>query len=369
MNSPNSMCHAFNLEPLVESALQGSAVTLPTAVRFLEDNRVAKYAMGRNEDTLALHKVLPLDGFIDDYCADEHWHGIPVIKSSQAAAGSMVVNGSTSIAPVNVQTALSKWTHLHAVELHQVIAACGGELQWPRFVRQQRDEISQHFGQWQVLYEQLEDGASKKTLLDTLLFRLTADPKYMRKYRVRIDEQYFEPFMNYTSEVFVDAGGYDGDTTEIFAERYPDYRKIIFFEPSALNMAAARKRLGGLRDIDYRCIGLSDAAGTLSFDAGLGSASAVQTGAGGVVEVDTLDHAVSKPVSFIKMDLEGWEMKALAGAKQHIAQDRPKLALAVYHQAADFRLTNQYLNSFDHGYKVYLRHYTQGWSETVMFFC
>jgi len=77
---------------------------------------------------------------------------------------------------------------------------------------------------------------------------------------------------------------------------------------------------------------------------------------------------VEEPVTFIKMDLEGWEMKALAGAKRHIATNRPKLALAVYHKAADFRLIHDFVSSFNHGYKIYLRHYTQGWSETVMFF-
>ena len=133
-------------------------------------------------------------------------------------------------------------------------------------------------------------------------------------------------------------------------------------------MTAARKRLMGFRDIDYRGVGLSDAAGTLSFDAALGSASSVQSGGGQQILVDTLDHAVNEPVTFIKMDLEGWELKALVGAHKHIAQDRPKMAVAVYHQAADFRLIHEYVSSFNHGYKVHLRHYTQGWSETVMFF-
>ena len=69
------------------------------------------------------------------------------------------------------------------------------------------------------------------------------------------------------------------------------------------------------------------------------------------------------------MDLEGWEMNALQGSRGHIKLDRPKLAIAVYHHAKDLRLTYEYINKFDHEYKLYLRHYTQGWSETVMYFC
>lgn len=218
------------------------------------------------------------------------------------------------------------------------------------------------------MYEQMADEISRQTLIDVLLFRLTADPRYMREYRVRIKDQYFETFMDYREEVFVDVGGYDGDTTEEFVKRYPDYRKVIFFEPSSQNMAAAQNRLAGVRDVDYRSIGLSDSAGILSFNATSGSASAVQNTGDHQIIVDTLDQVVDERVTFIKMDLEGWEMKALAGAQRHISKNRPKLALAVYHQAADFRFIYEYVSAFNHGYKMYLRHYTQGWSETVMFF-
>lgn len=357
-----------DLQAVVDDVLNQTFEGVSLAEKFFQDSRIKKYAMGRNEDVLAIHKIRPLDGIVDDYFTAEHWQGIPIIKSQQLSAGSIVVNGSTSIAPVAVEKLLGGLTHIHAIGLHEVVSASQGALSWPSFVTQQREEISEHLDAWFALYMHMADELSRQTLLDTLRFRLTANPRYMRGYRVRIDEQYFEPFMDYNQEVFVDAGGFNGDTTEAFAKRYPDFRKVIFFEPSVLNMAAAKQRLAGLPRVDYRGIGLSDAAETLCFDAQSGSASAVQSSGAQQIVVDTLDNAVDEPVSFIKMDLEGWEMKALVGAHKHIAHDRPKLALATYHQAADFRLIHEYVSSFNHGYKVYLRHYTQGWSETVMFF-
>lgn len=66
-------------------------------------------------------------------------------------------------------------------------------------------------------------------------------------------------------------------------------------------------------------------------------------------------------LTFIKIDLEGWELKALYGAVRHIAEDHPKLAISVYHHAGDFwRIRDDY--------QVFLRHYTEGWSESVMYF-
>jgi hypothetical protein len=71
---------------------------------------------------------------------------------------------------------------------------------------------------------------------------------------------------------------------------------------------------------------------------------------------------------FIKMDLEGWELKALQGAVRHIREDHPKLAIAVYHHPSDFWRIPEFILSIRDDYDLYLRHYTEGWSETVMYF-
>jgi FkbM family methyltransferase len=214
----------------------------------------------------------------------------------------------------------------------------------------------------------MADEPSRQTFLDVVRYRLTANAQFMGNYAVRMKDQYFEPFLDLRSEVFVDAGGFDGDTTEEFCRRYPDYKKVLLFEPSQRNMRAAKIRLEGHRDISFWAEALSDRPGSMTFNAEAGSASAVTSGPGEAVRVNTLDRAVTEPVSFIKMDLEGWELKALAGCERHIRDDRPKLAIAVYHRAADFRTVPQYVRSIHPDYKLYLRHYTQGWSETVMFF-
>ena len=87
----------------------------------------------------------------------------------------------------------------------------------------------------------------------------------MSDYSVRLNDQYLESFMNYTNETFVDVGGFDGDTTEEFCKRYSDYNKILFFEPSDINMQKAIRRLSGYSKIEYFNYGLSDSKGTVLF--------------------------------------------------------------------------------------------------------
>jgi len=360
----------MNLHEIVDETLAQLDRRFDLAERFLEKAASAKrYAIGRNDETLRLNQLIPLDGVIDDFAvATSSWRGIPIVRTSDVPNDACIANCSTSISPVAVLKHLHASGLTHVVGLHELAATSRGALPWPDFVLRQRAEMAEHLDAWINIFDSLQDSESRQTFLDVVRFRLSCDPHYMKEYAVRIQDQYFEDFMNFGGEVFVDAGGFDGDTSEGFAARYPDYKKIILFEPSEKNMAAAHLRLAGHRDIEFRPFGLSDTSGTLNFDQDAGSAASVTESKGSKISVNTLDSAVVDPVTIIKMDLEGWELKALQGSRGHIGRDRPKLAIAVYHDAQDFRLVHEFIEGFGHDYDVYLRHYTQGWSETVMFF-
>ena len=64
-----------------------------------------------------------------------------------------------------------------------------------------------------------------------------------------------------SGEVFVDAGGYDGDTTEEFSKRYPNYKKVFLFEPSLSNLNKAKLRLNHHHSIEFFERGLSNTSG------------------------------------------------------------------------------------------------------------
>jgi FkbM family methyltransferase len=357
-------------ERRVLDALQRIPGGRDLASRFLTATPgFTRFVIGRNEQAAEVAALLKLDGLVDDFAqGGEIWNGLKVIASSQLPNNAVILNCSTSISPIDVSKKMGALPITGLLSIHELIHAAGGSLKWPRFVMDQRRDYREHPGEWGDLFERLEDEASKQTLLDVLMYRLTAEADYMSGYPVRLKEQYFEEFLALGREVFIDAGGFDGDTSEEFCRRYPDYQKVFLFEPSASNMATARSRLKGLHDIEFMQEGLSDSDGELSFDPDLGSASSVSSTSGTRIKVTTLDQAVKQPVSFIKMDLEGWELKALSGCRTHILEDKPKLAISVYHAARDFREIPGFILSLNPDYRVFLRHYTQGWSETVMFF-
>ena len=68
------------------------------------------------------------------------------------------------------------------------------------------------------------------------------------------------------------------------------------------------------------------------------------------------------------MDIEGAEENAIRGGEKLIKKYKPKLAICVYHQQRDFLKIPELILSYNSDYKIYLRHYTQGVFETVMYF-
>ena len=361
----------ITLTSAIKEVLENQTADLEKISEFLsKDNDKQRYIVGRNNDAAEAMKLISFAGVIDDGInAPSSWNGTPVIKMNSANPAGWVLNCSTSIAPVNVINALKQQGIEKIINLHEL---CNHpefkSLPLPWFVKQQREDILVNQSKWETLYNCLEDQESKETLIDTLSYRLSANPKYMTSYSVRLNEQYFEPFLKLKDETFVDAGGFDGDSTEVFCAHDVNYKEVFFFEPSEKNLSAAKKRLNNFRDINWMPFGLSDRSGYLAFDPEAGSASSVQVAGEHTIKVEKLDDCLSKPVSFIKMDLEGWELHALDGCQVQIKNNQPKLAVAVYHEASHFWEVWEKIKKLNPNYKVYLRHYTQGWSETVMYF-
>jgi FkbM family methyltransferase len=288
---------------------------------------------------------------------------------SSVPKDSWILNCSTSIAPVDVIKKLKLCGFVNVINCCEFWREDSlKKLELPWFIKQQRLDWESHSSAWSDLYEALEDDESKSTLLNTIAFRMTGDPFFMDQYTVRLNEQYFESFLNLDKDIFVDCGGFDGDSTEIFCEKYPNYKKVFFFEPSKENLRAARERLQKFPNIDYFPFGLSDEEGRLNFDPSAGSASSIQIASEHSIEVCKLDTKINEAITFLKMDIEGWEMHALEGCTDTIKKYSPKIAIAVYHSSSDFRNIFKKIKEYQPKYKVRLRHYTQGWSETIMYF-
>ncbi len=114
--------------------------------------------------------------------------------------------------------------------------------------------------------------------------------------------------------------------------------QAIVFEPNPLAVAILQVnvRLNGLHrtvDLSYAGIGLSDVpgSGTMEDSPGnMGAARVIMTDAPGGAPLMRGDSLlVHRPIDFIKLDVEGMEMRGLLGLASTIATWRPPLFIEV----------------------------------------
>lgn len=182
--------------------------------------------------------------------------------------------------------------------------------------------------------------------------------------------QYFNVFNPEEKEVFVDAGAYDGDTIKDFVRwTKGNYQKVIALEPLSDMCSRIQKmcREKELHDIELHEAAAWNKEETLFFTEDLTGSKVEEEGEIAVNGIP-IDHlAKDDKVTYIKMDIEGSELKALEGAKKIILRDHPKLAVCLYHKPEDIIELPAYILGLVPEYKFYIRHYCSDVCETVLY--
>lgn len=175
------------------------------------------------------------------------------------------------------------------------------------------------------------------------------------------------------NEVFIDAGGYDGDTIEEFAAFTRNiYKRIYSFEPDKSTGELLKAKLYKYGDkVRFYPYGLWSETTKLPFlnDNRFDSSHIVNDDtASSQIQCVKLDDIIrNEVVTFIKMDIEGAEIPALHGAKNIILKDTPKLAICIYHKPEDLWEIPLLIRSWVPEYKFYVRHYGERFYGTILF--
>ena len=221
--------------------------------------------------------------------------------------------------------------------------------------------------------DNLADEKSKTVLFHIVKARLTLDIRYYSAVKDTSENQYFDPdIIRFEDEVFCDVGAYIGDTAEILMKKADrQLRHLYLYEPNSENCKAAKAAMdrcsNGYTEITIRKCGVSNINGEAFIDNNTCCSQVNSSEKGEKIALVTLDSDIPEPVSFIKMDIEGLELAALEGSKQHITHDRPKLTICIYHQVEDIRNISQWIRQQVPDYHFYIRHYSDDFNETVLY--
>jgi len=336
------------------------------------DNEVdiLRYIMGISRDGYAkmLNSHVDVDGFIDDFTMETMYLDKPIFKTDQISRDSIIIVCSTvrTLTAVNI---LKKKGFRYVIDYPTLFKYKNDNKLKLRIIENFSQDFNKNITKYNDIYLLLKDNLSKEIFSNLVNYRLNCEHKFLRDFTFDPKGQYFEDFLNLKkNEVFADVGGYDGQTSIEFIKHCPNYKSIYLFEPSQENLLMAKENLKSYKNINFIPKGLSNKKEILRFDASSGSASSISKDGTVQIKVASLDELVGEKITFIKMDIEGAEGLAIEGMTRHILSDYPKLAISVYHRVDDFWKIPQQILAIRDDYDIYVRHYTEGTDETVMFF-
>ena len=221
---------------------------------------------------------------------------------------------------------------------------------------------------FQEFSDTLADVYSKRTLELVLQGRISGECKYFDL--CYCENQYYpRDIIRFTDhEVMVELGAYDGGTLQEFISRVPNYDAIYTFEPEEKLLRHLEEIASRQHELGRKCCIIPKGAwnencikdffitedmqgNTVAIDKGTEVTDSYK------IEMTTVDDTVREPITYMKLDIEGAEMRALHGAEKQIQANKPKLAVSVYHRVEDILEIWQYLHSLVPEYRFYLRHH------------
>lgn len=233
----------------------------------------------------------------------------------------------------------------------------------------------ENFTRIKNIEQMLADEKSRKVYDNIWKYRISHNRKYLRG--IVDKDQYFDKTLIKLNneEGFVDCGAYKGDTIKKFYKHLPEeksYEFIVAFEPDKYNFSKLQKYVQKEERFKNKVfcyqVGTWNEKTELHFRSNTEEACMIREDGDTVIKTECIDSIVGEnKVSYIKMDVEGAELNSLKGAEQVIEREHPRLAISIYHSEEDMIQIIEYIKRQYPFYKLYVRHYTYFFADTVLY--
>ena len=209
-----------------------------------------------------------------------------------------------------------------------------------------------HREQLEKVYNRLSDLQSKRVFENTVYYKITGESHYLTEIETHPEEAF--DILNLKNENYLDLGAFNGDTVEEFLRWDTSYKSITALEPDSRNFRKLTENTQGMKNITLINSAIDSKEGVvlISKNKGRGNSASIKT-----VEIKCtfIDKIAEKnPPTFIKMDVEGSELKAILGGKKTIL-NRPKMQIAAYHRSEDIFTLPLEVLKINPDYKIYMR--------------
>ena len=283
----------------------------------------------------------------DDFCRYQEYRGFTVQKQRdfERKFDDFIIALCFGTSLPNVMAHIR-----HVAEQHRLlipnIPVAGENIMDDRFIAQYRQEIER-------AYSLLADEPSRKVFKGALDFYYTGELKYLDTIEGDKDEV-FANILRLRNERYLDLGAYRGDTVDEFLHYTDGYQSITAVEPNPKNHKKLCEHLADIGNATALNAGIADRVGTMTISKKAGRMPVLGDTNGVEIPVTTVDRIDCSP-TYIKIDIEGMELKMLSGAERILRTMKPKLNLAAYHRTEDFFSLINRLHEINPDYRIYLR--------------
>jgi FkbM family methyltransferase len=317
---------------------------------------VVLYGMGNGADKILAvcqQKNIPVAGVFasDEFCRAHTYRGFTVTSYTQAKAAfdAMAVLLCFGTGRTDVLANIEKIAAEQELFAPDVPVYGDGLFD--------REHWSLYKEAYEEVFTMLEDDASRHTFQNLLEYRKSGKTQYLRDCALPVEEAYTSILQLGDTEVYLDGGAYTGDTVLQFLSHVRSYEAIFAIEPDARNFAKLVQNTSSLKKTKCLQVCLQSAAGEIPFAPRAGRHASVDVANGKMIFADSIDDILNDgKVTYIKLDVEGQEEKAILGAVKTIANYKPKMQIAAYHRTNDLFAIPQMVKKVRPDYKVYLRH-------------
>lgn len=170
------------------------------------------------------------------------------------------------------------------------------------------------------------------------------------------------------NEHILDLGAYRGDTLEEIISLFGSFATAVALEPdrkSFLKLCEYAKGKDNITPLPYAA--WKEDAEFEFFGGGGRQSTLFSKGKYSVCAKAADDIIANKPVSYVKMDVEGAEKEALLGMHNILKNKKPSLSIAAYHRSEDLNVLIPLIKSINPEYKIHLRHhpYIPAWDTNL----
>ena len=193
------------------------------------------------------------------------------------------------------------------------------------------DDLSDNIYAYDWLYDRLRDSISQNILRLITSFRLIPDRHFIEAATTTGQKGFLDTsIMTFDeNEVVIDLATCEGKVAYDFVNIYPQYKKYYYFESISNKYQKVKKKLKCYNDIVFY------------------NKSGIH-----------LDADVTEPITCLILDSkQSSVVSIIIGAKNHIKNDTPKLAIPLNNGISDIWEIPRIIDSISPNYKFFIRHY------------